>query len=304
MGIYPASPALSGDTVTVQRFMQNPTLIKRRVDELAAQTFLADFLFTGRELTTGSAIYEVSDGVYLAGDPEIVNPGAEYPRILPTSGAAALAVVRKRGADVPLTDEAVGRSGVNAMEKALRQLTVTIRRDVDDSATIAAATAVTQTQAAKAVWSDLAGRRAWLDIELAKATIEGHKLGYEADTVLVRRSVYPYLAESLLAALPREQTNGTLATGRLPVLNGLTVAPADFPISSGVDVMVVDRKVFGSLAYEKIPSPEYQGDPATGIETWARRDPDANDQWLIRGRRPIVPIVQEPLAAVEITGVA
>lgn len=302
MGIYPATPALSGDKVVVERFMQNPTLIKRRVDELANQTFLADFLFTGREETNGSAIYEIGDGVYLAGDPEVVNPGAEYPRILPTSGEIALAVVRKRGADVPLTDEKVHRSGVGAMEKALRQLTTTIRRDVDDGAVLAATTAVTQEQEAQASWTDLQGRRAWLDIELAKAQIEGHKLGYEADTVLVRRSIYPYLAESLLSQLPRESTNGTLTTGVLPVVNGLTVAPADFP--GDVDVMVVDRKVFGSLAYERIPSPEYQGDPATGIETWARRDPDANDQWLIRGRRPVVPLVQEPLAAVEITGVS
>src|SRR3546814_7053652 len=37
--------------------------------------------------------------------------------------------------------------------------------------------------------------------------------------------------------------------------------------------------------FRSIPSPEYEGDPANGIETWARRDPVANDQWLIRGRR-------------------
>lgn len=304
-GIYPTTHTLSGDKVIAERFLKNPTLVKRRVDELAAQTFLADFLFTGREETSGgSVLYEVADGVYLDGKPEVVNPGAEYPRILPTSGAAALATLRKRGADVPITDEKIGRSGLNEVDRALRQLTVTIRRDVDDSAVIAATTAVTQTQAAKASWTDITGRRAWLDIELAKATLEGHKMGYEADTVLVKRGLYPYLAESLLAALPREQRDGTLYTGKLPVINGLTVAPADFPAGSGVDVMVVDRKVFGSLAYERIPSPEYQGDPATGIETWVRRDPDGNDQWLVRGRRPVAPIVQEPRAAVEITGVA
>ena len=302
-GIYPTTPVLSGDAVTVDRFLKSPTLVRRRVDELAAQTFLADFLFTGREETNGSVIYEVGDGVYLAGKPEVVNPGAEYPRVLPTSGAAALAVLRKRGLDVPITDEKIGRSGMNEVDRALRQVAVTIRRDVDDSAVIAATTAVTQTQAAKGTWSDLASRRAWLDVELAKAQIDGSHRGYEADTLLVRREAYAYLAESLLAALPRESTDGTLSTGRLPVLNGLTVAPADFPASSGVDAMVVDRKTFGALAYERIPSPEYQGDPATGIETWARRDPDGNDQWLVRGRRPVVPLVQEPMAAVEITGV-
>ena len=102
-GIYPSTPTLSGDSVTVERFLKSPTLVQRRVNELAAQTFLADFLFTGRELSNGSVIYEVGEGVYLAGKPEVVNPGAEYPRLLPTTGAAALAVVRKRGADTPIT---------------------------------------------------------------------------------------------------------------------------------------------------------------------------------------------------------
>lgn len=304
MGVlYPSTPTLSGDKVIAERFMKTPTLIQRRVDEMAAQTFLADFLFTGRELSNGSVVYEVADGIFLAGKPEVVNPGAEYSRVLPTSGAAALATVRKRGIDVPVVDEKIGRSGMNEPERAMRQLVSTVRREVDDSAVIAAATAVTQTQAAKATWTDVAGRRAWLDVELAKAKIKSHRMGYEADTVLVRSDLYPYLAESLLAALPREGSDSTLRTGTLPSLNGLTYAPADFPAGSGVDVMVVDRSVFGSLVFEEIPSPEYSGSSRTGIETWTRRDPDANDQWLIRGRRVVVPIVQEPLAAVELTGV-
>lgn len=305
MGVlYPTTPTLSGDKVVAERFMKSPKLVQRRVDELAAQSFLADFLFTGREVSNGSVIYEVADGIYLSGKPEVVNPGAEYGRVLPTSGAAALATVRKRGVDVPVVDEKIGRSGMNEPDRAMRQLVATVRREVDDSATVAATTAVTQEQAAQSAWTDVAGRRAWLDVELAKAKIKGHRMGYEADTVLVREDLYPYLAESLLAALPREGSDSTLRTGVLPTLNGLTYAPAAFPVGSNVDVMVLDRSVFGSLVFEDIPSPEYSGSSSTGIETWTRRDPDANDQWLIRGRRAVVPIVQEPLSAVEITGVA
>ena len=41
---------------------------------------------------------------------EAVNPGAEYPRMLPTEGSAAIAKITKWGNDVPITDEKIGRS--------------------------------------------------------------------------------------------------------------------------------------------------------------------------------------------------
>jgi hypothetical protein len=60
--------------------------------------------------------------------------------------------------------------------------------------------------------------------------------------------------------------------------------------------------MLGGIAFERLESPEYAGDPSNGVESWTRRDPSANDQWLIRGRRPVVPIVQEPNAIAAITG--
>jgi hypothetical protein len=61
--------------------------------------------------------------------------------------------------------------------------------------------------------------------------------------------------------------------------------------------------VLGSLGYERIPSPEYSGDPSSGVETQSRRNPAGNDEWLVRGRRPVVPFVQEPGAGCKITGI-
>lgn len=302
MPIYPASPTIEGNQVAVDRFLKSPHLIQRRVDELAAQTFLADYLFTGRETGPGAVVYEVGDGIYLDRAPEVVNPGGEYPRALPTTGTAALAKISKRGVDVPITDEKVGRGLMNEVDKRLRQVVTSVRRDVDTAAVAAATAAVTQAQEASAPWTAQTGRRTWLDIELAAATIEDLQMGYKPDTVLVSTSLYPYLAESLLGQLPREGSDKTVTTGTLPVIGDLAIAPAHFPASSGVQAMVVDRSVFGSLVFEEIPSPEYTGTAKAGVQTWVRRDPDGNDQWLVRGRRPVVPIVQEPRAAVEITG--
>ena len=65
--------------------------------------------------------------------------------------------------------------------------------------------------------------------------------------------------------------------------------------------IVVDTTALGALGYERIPSPEYSGDPAQGVETLVRRNPLGNDEWLVRGRRPVVPFLQEPGAACKIT---
>jgi len=71
---------------------------------------------------------------------------------------------------------------------------------------------------------------------------------------------------------------------------------------AGIAALVLDTQQLGSLGYENIPSPEYQGNPATDVQSFSRRDPAATDSWLIRGRRPVVPIVQEPTCGVKITG--
>ena len=160
--------------------------------------------------------------------------------------------------------------------------------------------AVTKTQAASAVWTG-ASAKPFLDIELAAASIADEDLGYEADTVPdVPHPLRPrgFGAPAVAAARDR---GSVLTSGNLPTIAGLTLAPAKLP--TGVDALVLDRRVFGYMGYERIPSPEYDGDPATGIETWARRDPDANDSWLVRGRRPVVPIIDNPNAARKITGV-
>lgn len=298
----PTAPTISGDVESVNRFLTSPTAVQRRVDVLAALKFLADFLFTGLvELTGGSAIYEVGGAFYTTRDPEIINPGARYPRTTLTSGTAAIATAGKLGEEVPITDEAVGRLKGRAVENGLGQVVNTITRSVDSTFVTAATAAITKTQAATAGWST-STQTAFLDLELAAASIDAEEQGYSADTALVDGTRYAYLLNALMPALPRESSDGAIVTGKLPMIGNLLIVPTNRLAGTGVNALVVDRKVFGSRGFERIPSPEYTGDPATGIETWVRRDPDANDQWLARGRRPIVPIVQEPNSARKITG--
>lgn len=307
--IYPpAAPTISGDTITISRFLNAPAAVMRRLRTLTEQRFIADVLLSGRYLTAGGSIlYEQSESIYTQKAPEAVNAGAEYPRSSAAPGVAAMASVTKWGQDVPITDEHVGRYGRRAVDVALIKIANYLIRQVDAVALAAIAAAVTATAAA-------AGGGGWagasadplLDLMLAAAAIRGLDQGYEPDVAVMSDvSLARMIANSkIISGLTRESSESPTAAGIRAAreIAGLEPLPTNnLPVAS--TVFVVDTTMLGGLGYERIPSPEYQGDPANGVESWIRRDPSANDQWIVRGRRPVVPIVQEPGAGYKITAV-
>jgi hypothetical protein len=300
--IYPApAPTIAGDLVTISRFLNNPAVVQRRIRELALNRFIADTLLTGRyETSGGSLLYEQSESQYTAKAPEAVNPGAEYPRATAVPGPAALAAVTKWGQDVPITDEHIHRYGRRAVDVSLLKIVNYITRQIDSIALAAIAAAVTQSVTAVGGangWTSSSTKDILLDIMLAEAKVTGQDQGYQADTVVTTDEGFARIVadQKVISGVTREGSNSPTLAGTIPQIGGLRIMASN-NLPSGVKAMVVDSTMLGGLAYERLESPEYQGDPANGVETWTRRDPVANDQWLVRGRRPIVPVVQEPLA--------
>lgn len=306
--IYPpAAPSISGDTLTISRFLNAPAAVSRRLRTLTEQRFIADVLLSGRfQVSGGSILYEQSESIYTAKLPEAVAPGSQYPMTPAAPGAAALAAVTKWGQDVPVTDEQVGRYGGRAVEIALIKIANQIIKQVDTVALAAIAAAVTATTTAIATWATTATADPLLDLMLAAAAIRALDQGYEPDVaVMTDVSLARMIANSkIISGLTRESSDSPTARGIRAVqeIAGLTPLPTNnLPVAS--TVFVIDSTMLGGLGYERIPSPEYQGDPANGVESFSRRDPAASDKWILRGRRPVVPIVQEPGAGYKITGV-
>lgn len=302
MPIYPpVEPTIVGDVETVNRFLNEPTSVQRRVREITLNRFLADFLFPTRIPIEGGAImYDLGEGLYLARDPEAVNPGAQYPRAMESRGAAAIARATKWGQDVPITDEAIKRLRGATLERQLRKLGNTMIRKVDTVAMATAAAAITLTSPTSVPW-DQTGADPFLDVMLADA--KGSELddGFEYDTLVLRDELYARMVANptILAGLAREGANTVTETGDVVRVAGKTLVRSN-RLPAGIDRLLIDRDQFGAMGYEDLESPEYEGDPANGIETWARRDPVANDSWLVRGRRPVVPLVLEPNAGISI----
>lgn len=298
----PAAPAISGDVLTISRFLNNPTAVTRRLRTLAENRFIADVLLSGR-IEGSSILYETDESIYTADAPEIVAPGAQYPRTLAPTGTASIANPVKWGQEVPITDEEVGRFRGQAVERNLQKIINYLVYTVDSTALAVIAAAVSQTRAATAAWNT-GSANPLLDLLRCKAVIRAQNKGYDPDTVAVDDYAFAYIMGNLqlLATMARESGTTVSMTGDLPVVAGLRILPTPNLPTAGTAI-VLDSTALGSLGYERIPSPEYQGDPANGVETLTRRNPLGNDEWLVRGRRPVVPFVQEPGAACTLTGI-
>jgi hypothetical protein len=307
--IYPpAAPTITGDVITISRFLNSPAAVARRLRTLAENRFIADTLLTGRyEVAGGSLLYEQTESMFTSRAPEIVNPGAEYPRSAATPGTASMASVSKWGQDVPVTDEHVGRYGRRAVDVALLKIVNYIVKQVDTISLAAINTAITNTAAATGGggWAG-ASADPLLDLMLAQAAIIGQDQGYDPDTVVMSDVAYARLVSNtkIINGLARESDNSITRTGDVLTIAGLRILPTNnLPGGAATSVFVIDSTMLGGIGFERIPSPEYQGDPVSGVESWSRRDPAANDQWIVRGRRPVVPVVQEPGAGYKITSV-
>lgn len=306
--IYPPSPpTISSNVLTISRFLNNPAVVTRRLRTLTENRFIADVLLSGRyEVSGGALLYEQSETIYTDKAPEAVNAGAEYPRSPATPGPAALAGVVKWGQDVPITDEHVKRYGRRAVDVSLTKITNYLVKQVDSVALAVIAAAVTQTAAATGGgnWSG-ASADPLLDLMTAVATIRANDQGYEPDVAVMSDLNYARLISNakIIAGLARESDTSVTRSGDVLTVAGLTILPTNnLPVAS--TCFVLDTSMTGGLGYERLESPEYQGDPANGVESWIRRDPLANDAWIVRGRRPVVPVVQEPGAIYKITGLS
>jgi hypothetical protein len=264
-GTYPAAgPSLTGDLLTISRLLQSPAAIGRRLRDFRDLRFISDQILTQR------------------------------------TGVAAVAQIVKWGQKVALTDEEINRSvyAGQALNRSLRKVVNTIIKQVDTVTLSAVASAVTATQAASAVWSTTSN--ILVDVLNAKAVIVGLNLGYMPDTLLLSDAKYAILMgnDKVTNAWARETTNNPVYTGEVQRLAGLNIIVS--PNLPTADPWVIDSQQLGGMADERDAAPGYAVSDM-GIEVLSDRITN-KDKWDLQGRRKTVPVVQEPGAAVRITG--
>jgi hypothetical protein len=304
----PAAPTLSGDVLSINRFLQNPTLVARRLRTLAEQRFISDSILSQRiPAPGGSVLYETGEDIYTDTAPLGVAPGAEYPRTSVSHGTASLAKTTKWGSDVEVTDEAISRQLINPVERAFEKLVNHMVKTVDGVAMSAVNSAVTQTTAASASWSS-SSAVILRDVLLAKARVAKLNQGFDPDTLVVDDETYAhFLSDSTISNLwPRETSATPVQSGSWPLIAGLRVLVSPHVQGGGTSnaiAMVLDSRALGGMADENLSGPGYVSTNGVGVQAKTIRQDEA-DKWLLRCRRITVPIVLEPAAAWKITGVA
>lgn len=301
---YPGTgPTVVGDYVQIAKFLNSPTLVQRRVNELANQRFISDVLLSGRvaDVSGGAVQYSVDEDNFTVREPELVSPGGEYPLTPISDAAPAVAKIGKWGQDTLVTDEKVKRSGQNEVDRGLNKIVNSIVRKVDSISLSLIGSAVSATHAAAAPWSgDTA--KVLRDILLAKAKVTALDKGYDPNVIVANDEVFALLASdaALAAFYAREDRTNPAYTGTFPIVAGMRVLPSNY-LPTGVEVMVADTNFLGGIATEDLGG-NYEGSAATGVETKSIRE-EKTDEWRLRGRRPMVPYVTDPGAAIKITGV-
>lgn len=301
-GSYPAAPpTLSGDLETISRFLQSPTQIRRRLRNYKDLRFVADQVLTQRFRSQGGAVlYELSEPFVTDRPVEAVAAGSVYPYANMPTGTAAIAAVQKWGQKVLLTDEEIARNvyAGASIDRSLRKTVNSIIKQVDSVAISAMQAAVTQTQAASAAWS-AASPKILLDALNAKAVIYGLNLGYNPDTILLSDTKYAlFMADQVITnAWRRETTDNPIYTGSVQTVAGLNIVVSP---NVGPDPYVLDSTQLGGMADEMDGAPGYAIDELAVQVKSIRLE--LQDAWDLQGRRKTVPVVQEPGAAVKITG--
>jgi hypothetical protein len=293
-------PTLSGNMLTVDRLMNNPVMIQRALRTLVQQRLVGDKILSGSvNLTgTGAVNYEVSEAIMSQSLAERVDDLMEYPLTADAPAQSAIASTEKWALATEIGDHLVARNRIDLVNRKLIKLANRLAFGFDSLVISAVASAVTQTSAAGAAWSN-ASADPFADITLGAAVVDSLNQGYEIDTVLATPTRWARLiaAAKIIERAPRESGDSLLLTGRLATIAGMNVwKTTNMP--AGVDVMLLDSRQLGSIGWEDLGG-GYQGS-ADGVQS-KRIRLDKNDGWRIQGRRVGVPIVQEPGAAVKIT---
>lgn len=302
----PSAPTISGDNVTISRFLNNPTLIARRLRTLLEQRYIADALLTGRFNATGSGSieYETGESIFSGDDPRAVAPGAEYPLVNPTTGPASLAKTVNWGQDALITDASIARRNMDPVNRALLKLANQNVKYVDSVALSAIGTAVTQSTAAAADWSTATAAQMLKDVGLAKANVLALNQGYDPDTVVLDDLNWVNAMVAFVAAgyVPRETpTSNPAITGEFPTILGMRwLASPNVPTAN--TAYVLDSQQLGGMADEDLGGPGYTSAGGVGVQAKTIRKDDT-DEWRVRCRRVTVPIVLEPASAWKITAI-
>jgi hypothetical protein len=263
---FPA-PSLSGQNLTVDRYLNDPVRIYRALRTLVQQRLIGDRLLTGRvNLTgTGSGVYEIAEAILPDFMPLVVPPLDEYPLTTFTPGTPAQVVPVKWGQAFEMSDKVIAHARIDLLRRNLVKVANRLVKNSDTITLAAIASLVTQTQAAQnGAWGTTARRRSSTSSSASPRSTRSN-LGYTIDTGVLTPTKWANLMASpnvLANAATRGQQHHPGDRQHVRVRRHHLVE--DEQHAAGWSGMLLDSTQLGSQAYEDLGDPGevgYTGTP-------------------------------------------
>ncbi len=292
---YPLGPpTYSGNTLTVDNALAEPTRITRRISDITLQRFIVEQVFSsGGGVSGGAVVYDQAllNELYTAREVEFVAPGDEFPVVTSVRTAPKVAPVEKWGGKFFVTDEARDRNDVVGFNNQVTQLGNTIVRRLNTRAVETLDAAIAAVGGALTFvgnnWSTVVTGGAsqtnnslWPAADFAKAQMlaDVDELGVVYDLWLVNPAQWAQLAIVYGSALA-----DVLAS------HGIVMFPTN-RVAAGT-AYVVARGQVGGINIEK----------PLGTEVW--REERTERTWVQASARPVF-YVTNPYSVRKITGLA
>lgn len=287
-------PTLSGNRITVDLMLQQPTRITTMIRDLTLTRFIADRIFTsGGGVTGGAIVYDQATGNdwwYTSRDVQEVQPGTEFPIVTDERPVPRVERVRKYGGKTFILDEAKDRNNGADFAKQIIKLSNTIVRKINARAVevLEAAIAEHSRTVVGNNWSTvlLEGNaptapqdRPTADFAAARLEAEVRETGIVYDTWIVN---------------PQELTNLVIGYGEklAGVLdaNGIREMYSSNRVAAGTAYAVAAKQV-GEMRVEK---------PLYTIRWYEEK---TERTWVQSGVRPVM-VVTDPFSVLKFTGLA
>lgn len=292
---YPLGPpTVSGNSLTVDTALHQPTRITRRIADLTLARFIVSQIFAvGGGVEGGAVVYDQAtlNELYTTRPVEQVAPGQEFPIVSSDRSVPQVAPVEKWGGKVFITDEARQRNDIVHFNNQVTRLANTLVKRINDRAIETLEAAITALGGALTFvgndWSAVvtsgtaaSSAELWPAADFAKAQMlaEVDELGVVYDLWLVNPQEKAQLAVVYGSAL-----------GEVLAAHGIALFASN-RVPAGT-AYVVERGAVGEIRVEK----------PLGTETW--REEKTERTWVQSSVRPVM-YVTNPYSIRKVTGLA
>lgn len=292
---YPLGPpTVSGNSLTVDTALNQPTRITRRIADLTLVRFIVSQIFAvGGGVEGGAVVYDQAtlNELYTTRPVEQVAPGQEFPIVSSDRSVPKVAPVEKWGGKVFITDEARQRNDIVHFNNQITRLANTLVKRINDRAIETLEAAITAMGGALTFvgndWSAVvtsgtaaSSAELWPAADFAKAQMlaEVDELGVVYDLWLVNPQEKAQLAVVYGSAL-----------GEVLDAHGIALFASN-RVPAGT-AYVVERGAVGEIRVEK----------PLGTETW--REEKTERTWVQSSVRPVM-YVTNPYSIRKVTGLA